>query len=543
MPTSTTSRSRRLRYRPFVRDGRSSGGESLREQVQERFRYFLRILGFFHAGIALLCVVVFVGFVPDVRGADVSILVLSLAVASSLFVSERAIARRTVSTQTLAVMDYGTTLLLTIVSGVGSRFLPEHGGPAHLTSMTLTSTLMLRAAIVPSPPSRTFLIGVLASLLSLLTVGAVALSKAIGDWATPSLVIVAAGVHGVLTATITAAASKVIYGLHERIEDVVRMGQYELVEKVGEGGMGTVWRAQHAMLRRPTAVKLLAEERNSAVDLERFEREVQLTSMLTHPNTVAVFDYGRADDGTLYYAMEFVDGLSLEQLVERYGKISPRRVIRILQQVASALVEAHRLGLIHRDIKPANILLCERGCLPDFVKVVDFGLAKVVLQGNTALSNANIVAGTPAYMAPETITAPENVDGRADLYALGVVGYYLLTGRPIFEGSNMIELCSHHVHSTPQPPSAHATVPTDLEALVLACLAKRPEDRPSSAAELVQRLDACAMANPWSADEAALFWASHRAGATVHGEQPTVEHARGADGMRRPDAGVSRGAG
>ncbi|MDF2694919.1 MAG: serine/threonine kinase, partial [Labilithrix sp.] len=368
-----------------------------------------------------------------------------------------------------------------------------------------------------------------------------AMTRTLGEWATPTLVIVAAGVHGVLTATITAAASQVIYGLHERIQDVVQMGQYQLIEKVGEGGMGSVWRAQHAMLRRPTAVKLLADERNSAVDLARFEREVQLTSMLTHPNTVAVFDYGRAEDGTLYYAMEYVDGLSLEQLVERHGKISPRRVIHILHQVASALVEAHRLGLIHRDIKPANILLCERGCLPDFVKVVDFGLAKVVLQENAALSNANMVAGTPAYMAPEMITAPEEIDGRADLYALGVVGYYLLTGRPIFDGHNMIELCSHHVHSAPVPPSTYAPVPDDLESLVLDCLAKRPEARPKDAAELLAQLEKCAAANPWSAEEATLFWATHRAeGVSVQiGESPTVADSRGAGGVRHRDAGAA----
>lgn len=500
----------------FRRYGRAFHlGHGLREQVQERLRYFLRILGCFHAGITVLALIVIGGFVPaDARSRLVPIIVVNLVVSISLFAGGRALARLELSAKALAVVDLGVSLFVTTVIGIGSRFLPETTAATHLTSVTFASTLMLRAAIVPSPPRRTFVIGMITAMTSLFTVGPAAMARILGDWATPTFVVVTVAMHGALTSTITAAASRVIHGLHERIEDVVRMGQYQLVEKIGEGGMGSVWRAQHAMLRRPTAVKLLAEERNTAVDLARFEREVQLTSTLTHQNTVAVFDYGRADDGTLYYAMEYVDGLSLEQLVERYGKVSARRVVRILQQIASALVEAHHLGLIHRDIKPANILLCERGCVPDFVKVVDFGLAKVLLQESVDLSHATMVAGTPAYMAPEMIVSPEQVDGRADLYGLGAVGYYLLTGRPVFDGTNMIELCSHHLHTAPMPPSAYANVPSALESLVLECLSKKPDDRPRTATELVQRLEACAAADPWSVAEALLFWESHRSAAT-----------------------------
>lgn len=486
-------------------------GDDLREQVQERFRYFLRIQGVFHAGIAVLALFVLVGFVPPgERSRLAPVLVMNVVVSSTLVAGGRVLGRLTLSAKALAVLDLGVSLFVTSVFGIGSRFLPETIAATHLTSVTFASTLMLRAAIVPSPPRRTFIIGMLASTMSLFTVGTDAMARILGDWTTPPLVVVTVVAHGALTSAITAATSRVIYGLHERIEDVVRMGQYQLVEKIGEGGMGSVWRARHAMLRRPTAVKLLADERKTAVDLARFEREVQLTSTLTHQNTVAVFDYGRAEDGTLYYAMEYVDGLSLEQLVERYGKVSSSRVIHILRQVASALVEAHHLGLIHRDIKPANILLCERGCVPDFVKVVDFGLAKVVLPENAYVSNANIVAGTPGYMAPEMIVSPENIDGRADLYALGAVGYYLLTGRPVFDGHNMIELCSHHLHTAPIPPTAHASVSSELESVVLECLAKAPDERLQSAIELVRRLEVCAAADPWSASDAALFWERHR---------------------------------
>jgi serine/threonine-protein kinase len=173
-------------------------------------------------------------------------------------------------------------------------------------------------------------------------------------------------------------------------------------------------------------------------------------------------------------------------------------------------VSLTRPDFIHRDIKPANVLFCERGCVPDFVKVVDFGLVKVALQENGNLSTANMIAGTPAYMAPEMITTPEKIDGRADLYALGGVGYYLLTGRAVFEGCNMVELCSHHLHTAPVPPSTLTDVPSELESLLLACLAKDPDDRPADASALVKRLEACVAESPWSADEARLFWAARR---------------------------------
>ena len=491
---------------------RSAGGDALRAQTQERFLYFLRILGFFHVGIAFIGGLVSVFFLPPRVGLSSGMVVgANVLLTASLFVGAAVASKRKYTMRTLAVLDWTVILSTVGVVGAVTRNMSEIGGSANLASLALTSTLMLRAAIVPSPPPRTLAIGLAASALSLVTMGPAVVAKGLGPWATPTLVVVVGLIHAVFTSIITAAASGVVYGLFERIEDVVRMGQYELVEKVGEGGMGAVWRAKHAMLRRPTAVKLLGEGRNGEVDLARFEREVQLTSMLTHPNTVAVFDYGRAEDGTLFYAMEYVDGLSLEQLVERYGKVSPRRVVHILRQVAGALVEAHHLGLIHRDIKPANVLLCERGCVPDFVKVVDFGLAKSLVTEATGLSTANLIAGTPAYMAPEMIQTPERIDGRADLYALGVVAYYLLAGRPVFEGSNLIEMCSHHLHTVPIPPSAYTPVPAELEEVVLACLAKRPEDRPQSAAVLVKRLDACAALEPWSEDEATLFWATHRA--------------------------------
>lgn len=508
------------RERPFLKGLRGAPDDVVREVVTERLRYFQKILAMFHGGLFVLGLVV-VGFFP--AGSYRQFLpsfVANLVITVTLVGLSRVLSRSRPGMRALAVLDVTTVLMVTGVVAALSHFMPPTLSIGlQVVGTTVNSTLMLRSAIVPSRPGRTMFIGVLTNTLTFVLVGPAKFVVALGNWVTPPVVLVAFALHTLLTACITAATSKIIYGLHERIQTVVRMGQYALIDKIGEGGMGSVWRAQHAMLRRPTAVKLLAEDRTTEVDLVRFEREVQLTSLLTHPNTVAVFDYGRAEDGTLYYAMEYVDGLSLEELVERHGPMPPGRVIRVLSQVTSALVEAHAMGLIHRDIKPANILLCVRGAIPDFVKVVDFGLVKMVLPDRTDVSTANAIAGTPPFMSPETITSAEDADGRADLYALGAVGYYLLTGRNVFEGTNLIEICSHHLHTKPMPPSAHAEVPALLEDVVLECLAKRPEDRPANAGALLKRLEACALEAPWCEEEAAEFWRAHRRSSSPGGER------------------------
>jgi len=316
-----------------------------------------------------------------------------------------------------------------------------------------------------------------------------------------------------------AAFSHTIYGLRKAVRDSHKLGQYTLEKKLGEGGMGVVYRASHAMLRRPTAVKLLLPDRAGKEALARFEREVQRTAMLTHPNTVTVFDYGRTTDGVFYYAMELLEGASLDEVVEVDGPQPEERVIHLLEQAAASLAEAHDAGLIHRDVKPGNILVVDRGGISDLVKVVDFGLVKDVgslenggAMSETALTMANAITGTPLYIAPETLTAPETVDARADLYALGAVGYWLLTGTHVFGGNSIFEVCAHHLHSVPEPPSARlgAPVTADLETVLLACLAKRPEDRPASAHVLRERLLACAAAGRWTNARAAEWWSVHR---------------------------------
>jgi hypothetical protein len=290
-----------------------------------------------------------------------------------------------------------------------------------------------------------------------------------------------------------------------------QLGQYTLEEKLGAGGMGTVYKARHALLRRPTAVKLLDVDKTSEAAIARFEREVQLTSALTHPNTVAVFDYGRTPNGIFYYAMEYLEGLNLEDFILRFGPLPEARLVYILRQVCGSLAEAHAAGLVHRDIKPANIFLTCRGGLHDFVKVLDFGLVKDVLGGDQArLTNPNSVIGTPLYLAPEAAQEFAQVDARADVYALAAVAYFLLTGSPVFDGGSFLEIWRKHADSVPEPPSVRlgARVSYHLETLLLRCLAKTPADRPKDAAELQRELAKCVVEGTWTADDAAAWWAS-----------------------------------
>jgi serine/threonine-protein kinase len=372
---------------------------------------------------------------------------------------------------------------------------------------------IVRAIVVPSTWQRTLCMSLLcAAPVTFLAGWVVSHDASATEYQRQSAYIdsICWGALGVSVATV---ASRIIFGLRREAGRVKQLGQYHLVEKIGEGGMGAVYRASHAMLRRPTAVKLLHHA--SEYNLDRFAREVRLTAQLTHPNTVAVHDYGRTADGLFYYAMELLDGVDLERLVEREGRIPPGRVICILRQVADALSEAHGIGLIHRDIKPANIILCERGGRPDVAKVVDFGLVKNLMgsEGSVALSRDNAVMGTPLYMSPEAIRQPDAVDGRSDLYAVGAVGFFLLTGRPVFDGTSIMEVCTHHLYTEPERPSTRIGIalPGDVEAVLLRCLAKEPSARHASAAELVSALDACKDAHSWTRADGERWWKAFRA--------------------------------
>ena len=306
----------------------------------------------------------------------------------------------------------------------------------------------------------------------------------------------------------TAKKDAEIDSLRRDVERARQLGQYTLERKLGEGGMGVVYRASHAMMRRPTAVKLLPLDK-AGVDVARFEQEVRQTARLTHPNTITVFDYGRTPDGVFYYAMELLDGANTEAVVQITGPMPPERVIHVLLGITSALGEAHGIGLIHRDIKPANVFLCRQGGRPDVPKLLDFGLVKeVTSQAPVDLTHAGVVAGTPLFMAPERVSNPAVDDPRSDLYSVGALGYYLLTGEHVFEGANLVEVCGHHLHSVPIPPSGRLgrSVSADLEALILACLAKAPQQRPRDAATLVAKLEACEDNGGWTLRNAVEWW-------------------------------------
>ena len=320
-------------------------------------------------------------------------------------------------------------------------------------------------------------------------------------------------------------ASGKVRRLEREVRRTHQLGQYTLEEKIGEGGMGSVYRARHALLRRPTAIKLLRPTSDGADALARFEREVQLTSQLTHPNTVAIYDFGRTPDGVFYYAMEYLPGIPLDRLIARDGPQPEARVVHLLKQMCASLAEAHAIGLIHRDIKPANVMLCRRGETFDVVKVLDFGLVKDVLSKNDAqLTGTQVVVGTPKFMAPEAIKAPDTIDARTDVYAVGAVAYTLLTGEDVFPGKTGAEIIGHHLHTKAPLLSQRLRRPVDafLEDLMRRCLAKDPAARPATAGALLLELEEGWKGPLWSQREAAAWWAEKgealRAGAAAASE-------------------------
>jgi serine/threonine-protein kinase len=313
-----------------------------------------------------------------------------------------------------------------------------------------------------------------------------------------------------VAALIAIFAAHVINAARREAFKARQFGQYRLLEKLGAGGMGEVYKAEHVLLKRPCAIKLIkASSETDATAIARFEKEVKTTAKLTHWNTIEIYDYGRTDDGTFYYVMELLPGKSLEELVENHGPLSPERVVYLVRQICGALREAHAVGLIHRDIKPANIFASQRGGVFDVAKLLDFGLVKERSDKPDAGAKYGSFSGTPLYMSPEQASAYEEVDGRADIYSLGAVAYYLLTGQPPFTSKNVLELLAAHRNSEVAPPSkVNPAVPTDVERVILKCMAKGPADRFQDADELRKALDQCCRLNPWGPDQAAAWWKS-----------------------------------
>lgn len=420
------------------------------------------------------------------------------------------------SRMVLFAVDAAVTLGLTLVylHVADATLTREEAAFAPVFAMFgLTLLLSVRAALVPSSAVRTLLVGAGVMLVFLI----------FGPGMFAELdPLVQEGVQFIALAFIaaTTVTSHVIYGLQRDVRRARQLGQYTLVEKLGEGGMGAVYRARHAMLRREAAIKLIRPELaggggERSVATQRFEREAHATASLRSPHTIEVYDFGLSDDGAFYYVMELLDGVDLDTAVRTYGPMEAARVAHLLRQACDSLEEAHQAGLIHRDVKPANLFLGRYGLRYDFVKVLDFGLVALgELEGVDPLLTAEgVAAGTPAFLAPEAARGASAIDHRADLYALGCVGYWMLTGQLPFVRESALATVLAHVNDTADPPSevTENEVPAALERVVMDCLAKDPAERPASARELAERLEAAVQGDArWDEGRAKRWWDLHR---------------------------------
>jgi serine/threonine-protein kinase len=376
------------------------------------------------------------------------------------------------------------------------------------------------SVVVPAPPRRALPAAILAS--SAVPVAyAVGVARGINLPLTPFYFFFGLVLPYIAVTFMAYAGSRIVHRLFAEVGRARELGSYRLVERLGGGGMGEVWRAQHRLLARPAAIKLInpahmggtGSERRETM-LARFEREAQATAAMRSPHTVELYDFGRTDDGAFYYVMELLDGLDCQTLVDAHGPLPAERVAYLLRQACHSLGEAHDQGLIHRDIKPANVFVCRYGRELDWVKVLDFGLVKGSPDQakDPRLTGEGYVGGTPDFMAPEQVLGDRPVDGRADIYALGCVAYWLLTGRTVFQGANAVATMMQHVQATPEPPSRRTElpIPAPLERIVQQCLEKDPAVRPATADELSARLAEVPLALPWTPARAAEWWDSHR---------------------------------
>jgi eukaryotic-like serine/threonine-protein kinase len=420
------------------------------------------------------------------------------------------------------VLDLGLGYMI-VMAGALSMLLHWEPAIAGGTTRPMISwigvVVVMFAAIVPNRPAKVLVASLIAVSMNPISM-LIARARGAWDFGSP---VHALGMHypDYLLIGVAVVISAVLTRLGQQVTRARELGSYRIGELLGRGGMGEVYKATHRMLARPAAIKLIRPEvlaaddgQRSKLALTRFRREAEAAASLRSPHTVELYDFGVTEDGTFYFVMELLEGMDLETLVEEHGPLPPGRAIHILRQLCESLEEAHASGLVHRDIKPANIHVGRVGLRDDFVKVLDFGLVKAVAGKSTDHSMetaTGLTPGTPAYMAPETALG-EQVDARADIYAVGCVAYYLLTGTVVFEAENALQSIAKHLREQPVAPSVRAgiTLPPALDDLVLACLAKAAKDRPPSAADLSNRLATIDVA-PWTRDDAARWWAETRA--------------------------------
>ncbi len=390
---------------------------------------------------------------------------------------------------------------------VGDHLEPLRADVPFASVSWLCVWIVLYPLVVPAPPRKTFLASFAAASTWPL---AHLVGMAAGNPVAPGRLLFLNSLEGYLAVALAMVAAFFLRRIQE-------LGAYHLERKLDHGGMGEIWRARHRLLARPVAVKLIRPELlgvkaagEAAALVKRFRREAEATAALHSPHTVALHDFGMTSEGVFYYVMELLDGLDLDTLVRRFGPLPPERAIHLLEQACDSLADAHAAGLIHRDVKPANLVACRSGLKYDFVKVLDFGLVKTTweLGGDPRLTSEGRIAGTPAYIAPEVALGGLPLDGRVDLYGLGCVAYWLLTGEKVFTGATPMEVVLNHVKAVPVPPSERVgrALPPDLERLVLSCLAKEPRDRPASAQWLGDRLAECRTEGRWTNEDAREWW-------------------------------------
>ncbi|HSK10959.1 MAG TPA: serine/threonine-protein kinase [Vicinamibacterales bacterium] len=378
--------------------------------------------------------------------------------------------------------------------------------------------ILVYAMIAPSTPRKTLLASLVAASMDPL--GAL-IAQLRGVAVPPAAEVLIQYWPNYAAAFLAVVPSQVLQRLGRQITRVRDAGSYQLVQELGRGGMGEVWRAEHRLLARPAAVKIVrpevlhaASDADVRVIMQRFMREAQATAVLSSPHTIDLYDFGITSDGAFYYVMELLVGRDLETLVRDFGPLPANRAVYILRQVCHSLAEAHSRDLVHRDIKPANIYLCRMGLDYDFVKVLDFGLVKFGDQASmrrTMLTADHVTTGTPAYMAPEVILGDAEIDRRADVYALGCVAYWMLTGQLVFEADTPMKMFVEHLHAAPIPPSQRTElpIPRELDALIMRCLEKDPDRRPRDAGELLAMARECRACDAWDNDVAREWWELH----------------------------------
>ncbi|MEM6955830.1 MAG: serine/threonine-protein kinase [Myxococcota bacterium] len=475
-------------------------GSSVGLALAERVRLYLKVAAAMNIIFSALVIVVTFFDLDVTRRRDqwLSVVVIVTLTVSNLLAL--AFVRRVRHIAwALLLLEAVITLSLSATYSWGTLLATGDPTAADQVSSVLMVTLVLtlRSSLVPCPMGATVAAGAFSFLFPVtISLHQLAHLPFIYHLWTVVLCCVVVG--------ITSVASHTIYGLNEQMRSVTRLGQYQLRHPIGEGSMGEVYLATHAMLQRPTAVKLLRDV-TSAAARERFRQEVRAASGLTHPNTVEIYDYGRSPDGVFYFAMEYVEGASLDDVVKTAGVMPAGRVVHLLSQAAGSLSEAHGRGLVHRDIKPSNLMICERGGSYDTLKVLDFGLVQDLADETDDTSQ---LTGTPLYLAPEAIVDAQGFVAESDVYALGATAYFLLTGEPPFLHDDVIDVLADHLATEPETPTCEDP---GLSALVLRCLAKEPKNRPADAAALLHELRSCKTYGSWSDDDARTWWAEHEA--------------------------------